>query len=249
MCKPGTPEVCAREKLLTNHMVNYKMAAVYRPVQLEGSLRERSRRRPAVRDKEAAVAAILAAAEAEFARYGLQGARVDAIARAAGVTKGLIFHYFANKEHLFEDVLRRASAPLKAVLAELESSPAAPPELLRALVTRFLQEVAARPLAHLLFTLESIQNNGEHYRKLGIPSLCGALERVLARGVRQGSFRKLDTRHAAINIVGLCMYYFCSASIHPDPELQKDPCEMARLARHAKEVMRFVEAATAPVKA
>jgi len=211
-------------------------------------LRARSKGRAVVRDKEATVAVILSAAEAEFARYGLQGARVAAIAKTAKVTKGLIFHYFESKEHLFEAVLRIASEPQKAVLAEIEASDASPADMLRLIVNRFLKEVMTRPLAHLLFQLESIQNRGEHYRKLKVPSLFDAIERVLEKGVKQGCFCELDPTYASINIVGLCIVYFSNAYIHPDPKLRHDPFDKERLARHAREVMRIVEASTAVVK-
>lgn len=208
----------------------------------------RSKGRAVVRDKEAAIAVILSAAEAEFARYGLQGARVDAIAKSAGVTKGLIYHYFESKEHLFEAVLLNASEPLRTVLAEIEASDASPADMLRLIVERFLQSVMTHPLPHLIFTLEMIQNKGEHYRKLGVPSLFGTIERVLAKGIKQGCFCELDTTYAAINIVGLCTYYFSASNIYPDPGLRGNPFEKKRLTRYAREVLRFVEACTAIVK-
>jgi len=44
---------------------------------------------------------ILAAALAEFADGGLAGARVDRIARRAGVNKRMLYHYFGGKQELF----------------------------------------------------------------------------------------------------------------------------------------------------
>jgi AcrR family transcriptional regulator len=44
---------------------------------------------------------ILEAARKEFGLRGFAGARVDAIARRAGVNKGLIFYYFDSNEGLF----------------------------------------------------------------------------------------------------------------------------------------------------
>ena len=205
-------------------------------------LRARSKGRAAVRDKEATIPAILTAAEAEFARYGLYGARVENIAKSAGVTKGLIFHYFHNKEHLFEAVLEQAGEPIRSVVEELESSMSSPKEMLSTLVESFLASMAARPLSHLLFTLESIQNQGEHRRKIKLPSLYRVLESILEAGMKDGSFCKLDTSHTAICIFGLCIYYYIGAQIHPDPSLRSDPYSKAALARHAQEVVRFVEA-------
>jgi AcrR family transcriptional regulator len=53
-------------------------------------------------------ARILQAAEEEFARHGIAGARVDRIAAAASANKNLIYIYFESKERLFAEVSRRA---------------------------------------------------------------------------------------------------------------------------------------------
>ena len=47
---------------------------------------------------------IMSAATAEFAAFGIAGARVDRIAREARVNKSLIYHHYQNKEQLFFDV-------------------------------------------------------------------------------------------------------------------------------------------------
>src|SRR6202167_1202854 len=50
-------------------------------------------------------AAILKAAVAEFAEYGIAGARTDAIAKSAHVNKALLYYYFKDKDALYEAVL------------------------------------------------------------------------------------------------------------------------------------------------
>ncbi|MEU7132980.1 TetR family transcriptional regulator [Streptomyces sp. NPDC046261] len=60
-----------------------------------------------VRDPEATKARIFEAATAEFARYGIAGARVDRIAREARANKQLIYAYFGNKAELFSQVLEK----------------------------------------------------------------------------------------------------------------------------------------------
>lgn len=49
--------------------------------------------------------AILAAARAEFARYGLAGSRIDRIAKAANASKERLYAHFGDKETLFRDVV------------------------------------------------------------------------------------------------------------------------------------------------
>lgn len=65
-------------------------------------------RRGRVHDAEGAREAILNAAETVFAEHGFDGARVDAIAAAAGYNKSLIFQYFGDKLNLYAEVLKRA---------------------------------------------------------------------------------------------------------------------------------------------
>ena len=48
---------------------------------------------------------ILTAARAEFAQYGLAGARIDRIARSASASKERLYAHFGDKETLFRDVV------------------------------------------------------------------------------------------------------------------------------------------------
>src|SRR5438067_10251616 len=49
---------------------------------------------------------ILAAALEVFGEHGLAGARLDDIAKRAGLSKGTIYLYFPNKEELFREMVR-----------------------------------------------------------------------------------------------------------------------------------------------
>lgn len=57
-------------------------------------------------------ARILSAARAEFAEFGIAGARVDRIAEAAHINKQRIYAYFGDKNQLFEAVLADAFSRL-----------------------------------------------------------------------------------------------------------------------------------------
>src|SRR5260370_10908974 len=72
-------------------------------------------RRGRVHDAEGARRAILNAAEEVFAQHGFDGARIDAIAAAAGYNKSLIFQYFDDKLGLYAEVLKRADRELNAL--------------------------------------------------------------------------------------------------------------------------------------
>src|SRR5438270_12449828 len=56
--------------------------------------------------------AILAAALDEFAAQGFAAARLDDVAKRAGVAKGTIYLYFADKETLFQELIRAQLSPV-----------------------------------------------------------------------------------------------------------------------------------------
>ncbi len=54
---------------------------------------------------------------------GLAGATLEKVAARAGASKGIVLHYFANKQELFEQVMREANAALRGVVvARMEKS-------------------------------------------------------------------------------------------------------------------------------
>jgi AcrR family transcriptional regulator len=54
---------------------------------------------------------ILAAALEEFSARGYEAARLDDVARRAGIAKGTIYLYFSDKEALFQELVR-SSTPI-----------------------------------------------------------------------------------------------------------------------------------------
>jgi TetR/AcrR family transcriptional regulator len=86
-------------------------------------VRRKSPKPAAVRNPERTSGRILAAALAEFAAHGFAGARVDAIARRAGINKRMLYHYFGDKEALFRAVLRKKIAERQAIGETLSGNP------------------------------------------------------------------------------------------------------------------------------
>src|SRR5439155_7327804 len=82
--------------------------------------REKQRaRRSRTQSAEARRAAILAAALEEFTARGYEGARLDDVAKRAGVAKGTIYLYFADKESLFRELVRSMVSPVLGVLEQM----------------------------------------------------------------------------------------------------------------------------------
>lgn len=65
---------------------------------------------------------ILAACIDEFAEYGYEKASTNRIVRAAGISKGLLFHYFGNKKNLFLYVLDHVVKTLIQLMKKYSAS-------------------------------------------------------------------------------------------------------------------------------
>ena len=89
---------------------------------------ETRRRRKAERPQE-----ILEAAFTEFSRNGYATTTLERIAERAGVTKGTIYVYFENKEHLFISMVRDFTKGAQETMQEMfETHEGSTADLLRA---------------------------------------------------------------------------------------------------------------------
>lgn len=96
-------------------------------------------------DAEATRRRLLDAAAREFAEHGIAGARVDRIAAAARSNKAQIYHYFTNKDGLFDAVLRELA---ELTLREAPIDGANLPEYAGKLFDRFVDDPVMARLAN-----------------------------------------------------------------------------------------------------
>src|SRR3954451_22653939 len=90
-------------------------------------------------------ALIVEAAAREFGRRGHRDARMEDIARAAGVTKAVVYDHFPTKSALYAEVLSRASDELVTAVTEAALAQDDPRERFRAALRATFEVVAARP--------------------------------------------------------------------------------------------------------
>jgi len=88
---------------------------------------------------------IVTTATDEFAVRGFDGARVDRIAKRAGVNKQLLFYYYHSKRGLFRTVLARAIGELEQALAALPTASGRPLDRLRDVLTAQFEFLSRHP--------------------------------------------------------------------------------------------------------
>jgi len=175
-------------------------------------LRRRRQRRGDRRDPALSRQLILSAAQDEFAAYGLNGARIDRIAKRAGASKNLIYHYFGSKDRLYLTVLESIYREMRADQddAALEALP--PLEGMRKLVANTFDHFARSPALIRLMSIENI-HFAKHLKKSKsvkplYQPLLHAIRTLLDRGQSSGVFRKdVDAVDLYISMSGLAYFY------------------------------------------
>ena len=145
----------------------------------------RSRKSPRPRDATATREILLDAATLVFAEQGFAGARVDEIAKRAGVNKALIYAYYGDKKGLYRAVLAaRVSEFADPVVSETVAREVGPRRALEGLIRRFLQTlIKDRPYARLLAW--DLLSHGREGRELILES-SGPLLELISELVSRG---------------------------------------------------------------
>jgi AcrR family transcriptional regulator len=154
------------------------------------------------RRKEARPAEILDAALKVFAHKGFAAARMDDIAKEAGVTKGTIYLYFENKEAVFKSLVRAAvGTTLTSVTQDVKNFQGSARFLLRMVLTRVAQLLVESDRVVLPKIVISESSNfpwlAEFYRFEIIERGLELFISLLERGMAQGEFRRLPAAHVA----------------------------------------------------
>jgi AcrR family transcriptional regulator len=151
-------------------------------------------RAPRRRRKEARPAELIEAGLQEFALHGFAGARLDDVARRAGVAKGTIYRYFTDKEALFMAAVRSRATPIfNEISGFVDSFPGTTRELLTlffGIVHRQLVASDLRVLVRIIIAEgERFPALTEHYYAETVSKGRALLERVIARGIARGEVR------------------------------------------------------------
>ncbi len=173
-----------------DHKVNYLDFVVKKSTwHRQDSMKKASRARPEVRS-----AAILQAALEEFAQEGYAAARMENIAARAGVTKGLIYFYYKNKQALFEAMFSECiREPLRGNLLDTDPARSMASHLARGLFNIYHNLMDASFFGQLarLILLEGHrfpEIHAYYYREVLTP-IMDILRGFLDEGVRRGEWK------------------------------------------------------------
>lgn len=160
--------------------------------------------RPKLKDVDVATTdRLLAAAEAEFGRAGFHAARLEDIARQAGITRSSLLYHWPSKDALYGAVVHAAFARLGEALRLAMARGGDFDERLDALVGGFLEFLAARPALPALLLREVLDGQGPGHRLLlsEVAPVLSVVERFV-RAAGRGRLRaRLPVRAAVMQLV------------------------------------------------
>ncbi|HWH50819.1 MAG TPA: TetR/AcrR family transcriptional regulator [Gemmatimonadaceae bacterium] len=175
---------------------------------------------------------ILNAALEVFGEHGLAAARLDDIAKRAGLSKGTIYLYFPNKEELFREMVRHTVVrQIEESEHDFEATSGSATETLTAFMRRywtFLRSSQFAPLFRLIHAeIHNFPDLARFYAEEVIARGHRLVAAIIDRGIATGEFRAVDPAVAARMLTapfvmhGLwCTHRECFASVAKKTDAQ-----------------------------
>jgi AcrR family transcriptional regulator len=157
---------------------------------------------------------IMDAAVEVFGERGLAGARLEDVAKRAGVSKGTIYLYFPNKLALFQEMIRQTiGAQIDRVEQELAQHQGTAAEQVDAYIHAWWQfnlSPRVQTIARLLVgELHRFPELGQFYADEVVVRKVQVLSKLIARGVESGQFRPVEPEPTA-RLLGAMMFSYAS---------------------------------------
>ena len=151
-----------------------------------------------------------------FAARGFGEVGIREIARAAGVTPGMISYYFGDKQGLYEAMIGSVLEDMLAHVRELAAEPEAGTGALEALIRLYTATIASQPWVPALLMREIVTGDSDvraRFVARFASRVAALLPGMVAAEIASGDLRAdLDPRLAVLSIFGMCIFPFLA---HP----------------------------------
>jgi AcrR family transcriptional regulator len=147
-------------------------------------------------------AALITAGRELFGARGYADVGTEEIVRAAGVTRGALYHHFDGKRDLLSAVYEQVESELAAKVAESVSGAEGPLEVMREGAAMLL-DAALEPEVQRIVLLDAPSVLGwEEWREIGLRYALGLMEGTLAAAMDAGEIRRQPLRPLAHALLG-----------------------------------------------
>jgi TetR/AcrR family transcriptional regulator len=189
--------------------------------------------------------AILEAADKVFTKKGYSAARMEDIAKEAGINRALLHYYFRSKDKMFDLIFDQRVREFFAGLGGIVFSERKLEEKIRAMVEHEITVILAHPYLPI-FVLQELNQNPQrlldHAQKVGVhPSmLLRKFSAQVNEEIKAGRIRNIDASQLLMNIMSMCIYPFIAKPILK-PILETDEAGFDKIMEKRKiEVTEFI---------
>jgi AcrR family transcriptional regulator len=147
---------------------------------------------------------LIAAARALFANPGFADVALETIVREAGVTRGALYHHFADKTELFAAVFEQVEGEMAARMAEAVATAREtdPVEVMR-VGTRFWLDACADPEVQRIVLMDAPAVLGwERWTEIGQRYNIGVVTGLLADAIDSGRIPPQPVEATALTMLG-----------------------------------------------
>jgi TetR/AcrR family transcriptional regulator len=154
---------------------------------------------------------ILDAARGEFARFGIEGARVDRIARKARVNKAMIYYHFRSKDKLYQAVIESHMERVGDFLEKTLSGEKDIESFLTKLAT-FYSMMGVGQESFVPLILREIAGGSDRIKAaltkiIAERGLIAKLKKMVDDGIKAGLYRHIDLKQAMVSFWGMNLFY------------------------------------------
>lgn len=113
------------------------------------------------RDPSGTISRIVAAAREEFGAKGFDGAKMEHIARRAGVSKQLVYLYFSGKDDLYSELLKVLTRAAYNGLLQIDFASMAPELAIRTYIEAVFEQFVADPVIAVVTLNQSLHKGAQ----------------------------------------------------------------------------------------
>ena len=148
---------------------------------------------------------ILDAALSVLVQNGYEGSRMDDVVSKSQLSKGAIYWYYKSKKAMYLDLVNFWVIRYSATINHLVENDQAAPDQLKSLFNYFIDQYESDPDPFIALTefWSMAQKDDDFRAKLQkvYSQFLEVLEKIVAKGVKDGDFKKLDIRITAMSIM------------------------------------------------
>jgi TetR/AcrR family transcriptional regulator len=189
---------------------------------------------------------LLEVAKNIFIARGLDGARMQDIADAAGINKAMLHYYFRSKDGLFEKVFDSISGKIMPDLTAIIEQDLPIVAILDKVIHRYIDFVAENPSVPLFLIseltkdpkrIENLLHHTENFSKMqdfGVK---------LLQEMQAGTIKQVNPLHLILNILAMCIFPFLAKPMIQQVMKLSDADYDLILSQRKEQVSAFVHAA------